>query len=160
MKSLFSDWGIPLHETFTNSPFATSSGLTFKVAARANLVTIGWVKLMWFLKSRTSKITPSELLRLKYVRTGWPFFASELNKPRNKHETTTAHQDAMFPYDRVTWHMMTTMWLFFSGGWSLRAPGQGGLEGCQQALLSGELFSHGNGELARRCARKPVTQCQ
>ena len=36
----------------------------------------------------------------------------------------------------------------------------GGLEGCQQALLSGELFSHGNGELARRCARKPVTQCQ
>ena len=38
--------------------------------------------------------------------------------------------------------------------------GVGGLEGCQQALLSGELFSHGNGELARRCARKPVTQCQ
>ena len=38
--------------------------------------------------------------------------------------------------------------------------GGGGLEGCQQALLSGELFSHGNGELARRCARKPVTQCQ
>ena len=43
---------------------------------------------------------------------------------------------------------------------SPRGVGGGGLEGCQQALLSGELFSHGNGELARRCARKPVTQCQ
>ena len=41
-----------------------------------------------------------------------------------------------------------------------QGSGGGGLEGSQQALLSGELFSHGNGELARRCARKPVTQCQ